>query len=152
MEIPIQDVSTVIGKSRCGQTKHQKYGAYMKILEEKPEILEFLFENIDKSPNQEILIKAVDIAPELGPHFKELGETAIHWGLKFSLYIHGIFLSTTTSTDKNPKTGKGYLLLRLRRSRPTDKLSEELSKHLEPADSPDVGSSADQCAISTYML
>ena len=71
--IPIQDASAVKVGSRCGQTKHQKYGEYIEILaSKKAEIVDFLLENIDKSPNNEILIKAVDIAKELGPRFEKV--------------------------------------------------------------------------------
>jgi hypothetical protein len=134
MDITLRDASSIKTKAGCGQTKHQKYWTYLKVLEEKPEILEFLFKNIDESTSKEILIRARDMAPSMGTYFEALGETALHWGLKFSLFTHGIYVTTTTDKDVNPKTGKGYLLLRMRRAKPGDKLSEELSKYLEPAE------------------
>ena len=99
MDIPIQDASAIKLRAGCGQTKHQKYGTYLKALEEKPDVLTYLFENIDKNPGGEILIRAIDMGPPLGDYFKTLGETAIHWGLKFALFTHGIFVSTTTDKE-----------------------------------------------------
>lgn len=147
MVIPIQDASTIKSRSGCGQTKHQKYGAYLDVLNEKPEILTYLFENIDKNPNGEILVKALDMAPEMGGHFEKLGETALHWGLKFALFTHGIFVSTTKSKEINPNTGTGYLLLRLRRAKAGDTLSEGLTKYLEPPGEPDTDAPVDQCPV-----
>ncbi len=147
MEIPIQDASTIKPKAGCGQTKHQKYGAYLDVLNEKPDILSYLFEKIDENPNGEILIKALDMGPALGPYFEKLGETAIHWGLKFALFTHGIFVSTTTSKEINPATGKGYLLLKMRRPKASDELSEGLSKYLEPPGEPNPDTTVDQCEI-----
>ena len=152
MEIPIQDVSTIKAKAGCGQTKHQKYGTYLSVLEEKPEILTYLFEQIDKNQTGEILVKALDMAPAMGTHFEKLGETALHWGLKFALFTHGIFVSTTKSKEINPKTNDSYLLLRLRRAKAGDVLSEGLTKYLEPADVHDIDSSVEQCGISPYLL
>ncbi len=148
MQIPIQDASTVKTRAGCGQTKHQKYGTYLKALEDKPDILEYLFENIDKNPDGEILVKAIDMGPALGPYFEKLGETAIHWGLKFALFTHGIFVSTTRSKEKNPKTNEPYVLLRLRRAKAEDVLSEGQAKYLEPPGVPDVGSPVDQCQVT----
>ncbi len=147
MQIPIQDAASIKTRAGCGQTKHQKYGMYLKVLEEKPEILEYLFENIDKDPNGEILVKAIDMAPEMGIYFEKLGETALHWGLKFALFTHGIFVSTTKSKDKNPTTNDHYLLLRMRRARSDDILSEGLAKYLEHPGEPDVGSPVEQCSV-----
>lgn len=132
MDIVLRDASSIKTKAGCGQTKHQKYWTYLKVLQEKPEIVEFLLKNIDESPDKEILVRARDMAPSMGTYFETLGETALHWGLKFSLWTHGIYVSTTTDKEINPKTGKGYLLLRMRRPKPGDKLSEELTKYLEP--------------------
>ncbi len=146
MDIQLRDASSIKTKAGCGQTKHQKYWTYLKVLEEKPEILEFLFKNIDESPSQEILVRARDMAPSMGTYFETLGETALHWGLKFSLFTHGIYVTTTTDKEINPKTGKGYLLLRMRRAKPTDKLSEELSKYLEPAE-PGVDQEISHCFV-----
>lgn len=151
MNIPIQEVSTQKERSRCGQTKHQKYGTYLKILEDKPEILTFLFEQIDKNPSGEILVKALDMAPAMGPHFEKLGETALHWGLKFSLFTHGIFVSTTKSKDINPKTSDGYLLLRMRRAKADDVLSEGLTKYLEPSGEHDTDTKIEECGTPTYF-
>jgi hypothetical protein len=152
MNIPIQEATVLRERAKCGQTKHQKYGTYLDALKEHPDILPYLFEQIDKNPNGEILVKAVDMAPALGPNFEKLGETAIHWGLKFSLFTHGIFVSTTKSRDINPKTNDGYLLLRLRRAKAGDVLSEGLAKYLEPPGEPDSGQPVDQCGISPYVL
>lgn len=152
MNIPIQGTDVLKEKTKCGQTKHQKYGAYLKALEDKPEILVYLLEQIDKSPGGEILVKAVDMAPEMGSHFEKLGETALHWGLKFALFTHGIFVSTTKSKEINPRTNDGYLLLRLRRAKAGDVLSEGLTKYLEPKDEHDPDSPVEQCGISTYLL
>lgn len=146
MEIPIQDVSTVKPRSGCGQTKHQKYGAYLDALNEHPDIVPFLLDNIDQNPNKEILVKALDMGPALGPYFEKLGETAIGWGLKFALFTRGIFLSTTKSKEINPNTGEGYLLLKLRRAKHDDELSEGLRKYIEPLGEPDADKSVDQCA------
>ena len=143
--IPIQDVSAIKPRSGCGQTKHQKYGAYLDALEENPEIVPYFLKNIDENPKGEILVKAVDIGIELGPHFEKIGETAIGWGLKFALFTHGIFVSTTTSKEINPKTGKGYMLLKMRRPKHDDELPEGLRRYLEPADEPDPDKELIQC-------
>jgi|SRR3990167_10163724 len=147
MEIPIQDASTIKPRAGCGQTKHQKYGAYLDALNEKPDILSYLFEKIDENPSGEILVKAVDMGQPLGPYFETLGETALHWGLKFALFTHGIFVSTTKSKETNPDTGTGYLLLKLRRARHDDTLSEGLAKYIEPPGEPDPDAKVDQCPI-----
>jgi hypothetical protein len=147
MNIPIQETTMIRQRAGCGQTKHQKYGAYIDILKERNEVVPYLLENIDKSPNGEILIKAVDIAKDLGPYFEKLGETAIGWGLKFAFFNHGIFLSTTKSKEINPDTGEGYMLLRLRRPKHDDVLSEGLRKYLEPSGEPDPDRPVDQCNI-----
>ncbi len=152
MEIPLQGAEVLRERARCGQTKHQKYGTYLNVLEEKPEILAFLLEKIDENPRGEILVKAVDMAPAMGPNFEKLGETALHWGLKFSLFTHGIFVSTTKSKEINPKTNDGYLLLRLRRAKAGDVLSEGLTKYLESAGEPDPDNPVEQCGMSTYLL
>ncbi len=147
MEIPILDVSAVRSRRGCGQTKHQKYGIYLDALNARPDILTYLFEKIDKNPQGEILVNAVDVAKEMGPHFETIGETAVHWGLKFALFTHGIFVSSTRSNKINPKTGEGYTLLRLRRATPDDKLSEGLTRYLEPPEAPDVDQPIAQCAV-----
>jgi hypothetical protein len=152
MDIPLQGAEVLREKARCGQTKHQKYGTYLTVLKEKPEILVYLIEHIDKSPNGEILVKAVDMAPAMGPSFEKLGETSIGWGLKFALFTHGIFLSTTESKEINPKTNKGYMLLRLRRAKAGDVLSEGLAKYLEPAGEDDPDNPVEQCGTPTYLL
>lgn len=143
--IPIQDASTVRSRAGCGQTKNQKYGAYLDALEEHPDIVPYFLKNIDENPKGEILVRAVDVAKELGPYFEKLGETAIGWGLKFAFFTHGIFLSTTTDKELNPDTGKGYMLLKLRRPGPKDELSESLRKYLEPAGEPDPDKEVIQC-------
>ena len=148
--IPIQDESVIKPRAGCGQTKHQKYGAYIKALEDHPDILPYLLKHIDESPNNEILVKAVDMGPALGPYFETIGETAMHWGLKFALFMHAIFVSTTTSKEINPKTNKGYLLLKLRRAKPDDVLSPELAKHLEPADATNPDHEVEQCGIDVW--
>jgi hypothetical protein len=145
MDIPIQDTSVLRAGSGCGQTKRQKYGAYLDALKEYPEVVTYLLDNIDKNPNKEILVKAVDIAKELGPYFEKLGETAIGWGLKFALFTHGIFVSTTKSKEINPNTGQGYMLLRMRRPKHDDVLSEGQRKYLEPPGEPDPDKPTDQC-------
>jgi len=150
--IPIQEASMIKPKAGCGQTKHQKYGAYLKALEDHPDVLPYLLDNIRKSPNKEILVKAVDMGPALGPYFETIGETAMHWGLKFALFIHGIYVSTTTSKEINPKTNKGYLLLRMRESKEGDVLSPELTKHLEPADTEHPGQEVEQCGIDIWKM
>lgn len=147
MEIPIQDVSTVKPRLGCGQTKHQKYGAYIEALIEHPDVVPYLLDNIDKNPSGEILVKALDMGPALGPYFEKLGETAIGWGLKFALFTHGIFLSTTKSKEINPKTGEGYLLLKLRRAKHDDELSEGLRKYIEPPGEPDSDAKVEQCPV-----
>lgn len=152
MNIPIQDTSVLKERAKCGQTKHQKYGTYLSVLDEKPEILEYLFGKIDENPSGEILVKALDMATAMGPHFEKLGETALHWGLKFALFTHGIFVATTKSREINPKTNDGYLLLRLRRAKAGDVLSEGLTKYLEPAGEPDPDNPVEQCGINPYLL
>lgn len=147
MDIQLRDASTVKTRAGCGQTKHQKYWTYLKVLEDKPEFLQFLNTKIAETPSGEILIRAVDIGPALGEYFAALGETAIHWGLKFSLFTHGIFVSTTTDKEINPKTKKGYLLLRIRRSTANDKLSEELTKYLEPSGEPNTDQTIEHCFV-----
>jgi hypothetical protein len=77
MNIPIQETAMLRAGSKCGQTKHQKYGAYIDILRERQDVVPYLLKNIDESSNGEILIKAVDIAQDLGPYFAKLGETEI---------------------------------------------------------------------------
>jgi hypothetical protein len=143
--IPIQETTVLIPGSGCGQTKHQKYGAYLNALKEHPDIIPYLLKNIDENPNREIIVKALDIAKELGPYFEKLGETAIGWGLKFSLFTEGIFVSTTKSKEINPATGEGYMLLRMRRPKADDVLSEGLRKYLEPSGEPDSDKPVDQC-------
>lgn len=150
--IPIQETSVLKERTKCGQTKHQKYGTYISVLDEKPAILEYLLGKIDENPSGEILVKALDMAPAMGPHFEKLGETALHWGLKFALFTHGIFVSTTKSREINPKTNDGYLLLRLRRAKAGDVLSEGLAKYLEPSGEPDQDNPAEQCGINPYLL
>ena len=150
--IEIQDASVIKPRAGCGQTKHQKYGAYLKPLEDHPDILPYLLDNIDKDPNKQILIKAVDMGPALGRYFETVGETAMHWALKFVLFIHGIYISTTTSTEINPKTNKGYLLLKMRRAKPGDELSEELRKHLEPTEMVSSDQEVQQCAIEPWSF
>lgn len=149
MEIPIQDRTMLKAGSECGQTKTQKYGAYLDALKDHPDVVPYLLTNIDENPNKEILVKAVDIAKELGPYFEKLGETAIGWGLKFALFTEGIFVSTTKSKEINPNTGQGYMLLRMRRPKHDDVLSEGLRKYLEPAGEPDADKSVGQCTIKT---
>lgn len=147
MDIPIQDTSVLKRGSECGQTKHQKYGAYLDALKDHPDVVPYLLNKIDESSNGEILVKAVDIAKELGPYFEKLGETAIGWGLKFALFTEGIFVATTKSKDINPSTGQGYMLLRMRRPKHDDVLSEGLRKYLEPPGEPDADKPVGQCNV-----
>lgn len=147
MLIPLQETTVLRAGSGCGQTKHQKYGAYLDAIKEHPDVVPYLLKNIDENPKKEILIKAVDIAKELGPYFEKLGETAIGWGLKFALFTEGIFVSTTKSKEINPSTGQGYMLLRMRRPKHDDVLSEGLRKYIEPPGEPDPDKPVDQCQI-----
>jgi len=149
MEIPLQGAEVLREKAKCGQTKHQKYGAYLDVIKERPDVVQYLLKNIDESPKKEILVKAVDIAKELGPYFTKLGDTAIGWGLKFALFNEGIFISTTKSKELNTDTGQYYMLLRMRRPRPDDVLSEGQRKYLEPPEEPDADKPVDQCQIKT---
>ena len=146
MEIPLQGAEVLREKAKCGQTKHQKYGSYLDVIKERPDVVQYLLKNIDESPKKEILVKAVDIAKELGPYFEKLGETAIGWGLKFALFTKGVFVSTTKIKDINPATGQGYILLRMRRPKAEDVLSEGLRKYLEPVGEPDPDKPIDQCS------
>lgn len=150
--IPIQDTSAIKPRAGCGQTKHQKYGAYLGALKDHPDIVPYLLRNIDENPKGEILVKAVDIGPALGPYFETLGENAIQWGLKFALFTYGIFASTTKSKEINPKTNDGYMLIRLRRAGPKDELPEGLSRYLEPQESPDASQDVTQCGIDIWKM
>jgi len=105
------------------QTDQQKYNKYINALIERPDIVAYLKQKIEESPNKEIIVKAIDVARELGPYFENLRETDLFLGLTYSLFTHGIVVSTTTGKDINPKTGRGCYLLRMRIAKPGDKLS-----------------------------
>lgn len=131
IEIPILEMSDVKTRSRCGKTKSEKYGAYLRAVDES--LITWIFENIDASPTGKLLIKVVDMAKQLGPEFEQLKETSIFWGLKFALWHHGISCSTTTHKEINPVTRKHYMIIIMRRSKAGDKLPDSLASDLEPA-------------------
>lgn len=130
LEIPILEMSDVKSRSRCGKTKAEKYGAYMRAVEGP--IVKWVFANIDASPNGKLLVKVVDMGKALGPEFESLKEISVYWGLKFALWHHGISCSTTTHKDINPETRKHYMIAIMRRSKTGDKLPDSLASDLEP--------------------
>lgn len=99
------------------QTDQQKYNKYINALIERPDIVAYLKQKIEESQNKEIIVKVVDVARELGSHFENLKEADLFLGLTYSLFAHGIVISTHTGKDINPKTGKGYLLLKMRNTK-----------------------------------
>ncbi len=104
------------------ETDQQKYNKYINALIERPDIIAYLKQKIEESSNKEIIVKVTDVARELGPYFENLKETDLFLGLTYSLFIHGIVVSTITGKEINPKTGKGCYLLRMRNATPEDKL------------------------------
>lgn len=131
IEITVLEMSDVKSRSRCGKTKAEKYGAYMRAVTE--DLVQWCKTNIDASPNSKLLVKVVEMAKQLGPDFEMLKEISVFWGLKFALWHHGISCSSTQHKDINPATGKHFMIVIMRRSKANDKLPDSLATDLEPA-------------------
>jgi hypothetical protein len=131
INIPLRSTEDIRIRAHCGKTKHEKYGAYLDVLREHPEIINYLLDSIDQSKGGEILVRAVDMAKALGSDFEELSETTIYWSMRFALFYYGIWLSTKSDKEINSKTGKNYMLLRMRIAKPDDKLSADQAQYYE---------------------
>lgn len=99
-----------------GKVKGQKYAKYRLAVQK---IVPFLKESI--KAKETIRVKTDDIKKEMGKDFTSKHTTSIYWGLKYSLFQEGIWVTTGKHTD-------GSDVLVLRDATPEDKLPDSLTK------------------------
>jgi hypothetical protein len=117
MTIQLVDADAMkTGRGGGGKAKGQKYAKYRLAIQK---IVPFLKENI--KANGTIRAKTEDIKKEMGSEFVTKHTTSIYWGLKYSLFQEGIWVTTGKHTD-----GSDVLVMRL--ALPDDKLPESLTK------------------------
>lgn len=104
------------GRGGGGKAKGQKYAKY-RLAAQK--IVPFLKESI--KAKETIRVKTDDIKKEMGKDFTSKHTTSIYWGLKYSLFQEGIWVTTGKHTD-------GSDVLVLRDATPEDKLPDSLTK------------------------
>lgn len=122
MAIPLVEAEEV-RTGRGGKTKGEKYGKYAVAIEKH---VPWIKEQIAESDGV-IRLKALDMAKEMGGEFAKKTPTSIYWGLKYTLFQHGIVVDTGTH-----KSGDKLLIMRF--GTEEDKLPPSLSKYLEPAE------------------
>ena len=110
-----------------GKTKSEKYGKYARAV---AGLIPWLEENINKSPDQRVIIKISDMTKELGPEYEKKSDSAIYWALKFVLFHNGIFVDTATHK------GGGKLLV-MRKATTEDRLPGSLTKNIDTPEVPE---------------
>ena len=103
------------GKGKAGQ----KYAKYRMGIQN---VLPFLKENIESS--ETIRMKVDDFKKEMGKDFVNKHGTSIYWGLKYTLYNEGIWVTTGKHKD-----GSDMLVMRAATS--DDVLPDSLKKGLD---------------------
>ena len=120
MVIPLVEVEEV--HSRGGRTKGEKYAKYAQAIAKE---LPWLKEEVNKSSDRKIRIKAKDIKKVMGADFAVKSDKAVYWALKFVLFHEGLVVETGTHKD-------GDKILVIRVAREDDKLPPSLAAVLEP--------------------
>jgi len=113
--IEVDEMRTGRGGGK-GKVKGQKYAKYRLAVQK---IVPFLKENIEKK--ETIRVKVDDLKKEMGKDFTSKHATSIYWGLKYSLFQEGIWVTTGKHTD-------GSDVLVMRDALPEDKLPDSLTK------------------------
>lgn len=110
------------GRGGGGKAKGQKYAKYRLAIHK---IAPFLKENIEAK--ETIRVKTDDLKKEMGGEFATKHATSIYWGLKYTLFNEGIWVTTGKHTD-------GSDVLVMRSATPEDKLPDSLTKGGEKGD------------------
>lgn len=117
MVIELVEVTEMkIGRGGGGKTKGEKYSKYRVTIQK---IVPFLKENIEKK--ETIRLRVDDIKKEMGNDFAKKHATSIYWGLKYSLFQEGIWVTTGKHND-------GSEMLVMRTATSEDKLPDSLTK------------------------
>ena len=74
------------------------YSQYENVLKK---LIPWIMEQIEKSPDKIIRIKAKDIAHEMGPEFEKKEYIDLYWGIKYILQGYGIIIETGIAIDKD---------------------------------------------------
>jgi hypothetical protein len=107
------------GRGGGGGKGAGKYSKYRLAIQK---IVPFLKESIEA--NGTIRAKTEDIKKEMGGEFAKRHGTSIYWGLKYSLFHEGIWVTTGKHND-------GSEVLVMRDATPEDKLPDSLLKGSE---------------------
>lgn len=112
-----EDVAS--GRGSYGRKGKGRYIKYRDALNPK---LEWVKDEIKKSPDGFIRMKTKNLGEELGMSSKH--ETTIYWGVKYTLWKEGVVVNTGIT-----KGGEKLLILRMKTE--DDKLSPSLLKAME---------------------
>lgn len=104
------------GRGGGKRGKGEKYAKYKVAIQK---IAPFLKENIEKK--ETIRVKTDDLKKEMGGEFATKHATSVYWGLKYTLFNEGIWVTTGKHTD-------GSDVLVMREATPDDKLPDSLTK------------------------
>lgn len=104
------------GRGGGKRGKGEKYAKYKVAIQK---IAPFLKENIEKK--ETIRVKTDDLKKEMGGEFATKHATSVYWGLKYTLFNEGIWVTTGKHTD-------GSDVLVMRSALPDDKLPDSLAK------------------------
>lgn len=72
-------------------TQEEKYATLIGALNRD---ISWLKQEIEKSPDKILRVRARDLAKRLGPMFEALDDTTILWGTKYALYPEGIYVDS----------------------------------------------------------
>lgn len=119
ISIPLFDAEDMkVGRGGGRRGGGQKYSKYAAAIEGS---IGFLKDSIAGSRDGTIRVRVADLAKQMGLTGKH--ETSIYWGLKYTLFQRGIFVTTGKTKADEP-----VLIMRIRRE--GDTLPASLAKHL----------------------
>jgi hypothetical protein len=111
MELQLYEAEDVVSRRHGGKKAGARYGNYSKAIQQH---LDWLFEQIDKSPDKTIRIKLADFAAATGFKMQKVTEgkvvenspglnpTSLGWGFKYSLFHSGITYNMGKVEDGQP--------------------------------------------------
>lgn len=85
---------------RAGRTKGDKYGKYAVAIKH---MIPTFKDEIGKSKDGFIRIKATDLAKEMGGEFVKKSPTSLIWGVKYLMFHEGIWVETGTLKEGEEK-------------------------------------------------
>lgn len=84
-------------------TQEEKYATFIGAINRD---ISWIREEIEKSTDKTLRVRARDFAERLGPMFGVLDDTTIFWGVKHALYPEGIYVDSGREIITN-----AYLLI-----------------------------------------